>query len=179
MSKIKNKKIAIIGLGYVGLPLAVAFSKKFSVLGFDVNVDRINELKSGKDSTLEITDLELNAASKLVYSNSENDLESSNVYIVTVPTPIDKFKRPDLNPLIKASSMLGKYLKKGDVVIYESTVYPGATEDDCVPILEKISGLILNKDFFVGYSPERINPGDKNHRVEDILKVTSGSDELL
>ena len=177
MNRLENSNIAILGLGYVGLPLAIAFSKKFKVLGFDISSKRIKELKNGKDSTLEISNLELNAATNLLYSNNEEDLKSCNIFIVTVPTPIDKLKRPNLNPLFKVSSLLGKIIKKGDVIIYESTVYPGATEEECIPILEEISGLDLNSDFFVGYSPERINPGDKNHRVEDILKVTSGSNE--
>mgnify|MGYP001290829439 CR=1 FL=1 len=177
MSRLENSKIAILGLGYVGLPLAIAFSKKFKVLGFDISSKRIKELKNGKDSTLEISNLELNTATNLLYSNNEENLKSCNIFIVTVPTPIDKLKRPNLNPLFKVSSLLGKIIKKGDVIIYESTVYPGATEEECIPILEEKSGLSLNADFFVGYSPERINPGDKNHRVEDILKVTSGSNE--
>lgn len=177
MKKLENSKIAVIGLGYVGLPLAVAFSKKFSVLGFDINSDRVRELTNGKDSTLEISDLELNAATNLTYSSNQKDLKSCNIFIVTVPTPIDKYKRPDLKPLLKASTMLGEIIKKDDLIIYESTVYPGATEEDCIPIIERISGLNLNIDFFAGYSPERINPGDKNHRVEDILKVTSGSNK--
>lgn len=177
MQKLENSKIAVIGLGYVGLPLAVAFSKKFPVLGFDINSDRVRELTNGKDSTLEISDLELNAATNLTYSSNQKDLKSCNIFIVTVPTPIDKYKRPDLKPLLKASTMLGEIIKKDDLIIYESTVYPGATEEDCIPILERTSGLNLNIDFFAGYSPERINPGDKNHRVEDILKVTSGSNK--
>lgn len=176
MSKLSDVKIAIIGLGYVGLPLAVAFSKKFDVIGFDINSSRIKELESGVDSSLEISSTELQGATSLSFSSDETDLTSCNTFIVTVPTPIDEFKRPDLTPLVKASQMLGRIIKKGDVIIYESTVYPGATEDDCIPVVEMISGLNLNIDFFAGYSPERINPGDKNHRVEDILKVTSGSD---
>ena len=175
MPKLSDVKIGVIGLGYVGLPLAVAFAEKFPVLGFDVNLNRIKELESGIDSTFEVSNSELEAAVALSFSSNENDLQSCNTFIVTVPTPIDKFKRPDLSPLLKASTMLGGVINKGDVIIYESTVYPGATEDDCVPVLENLSGLILNKDFFVAYSPERINPGDKNHRVKDILKVTSGS----
>ncbi|MDA8902802.1 Vi polysaccharide biosynthesis UDP-N-acetylglucosamine C-6 dehydrogenase TviB [Porticoccaceae bacterium] len=177
MSKLSGVKIAVIGLGYVGLPLAVAFAKRFSVLGFDINSKRVNELEAGLDTTLEVSKSELDASSGLSFSCSEGDLRSCNTFIVTVPTPIDKFKRPDLTPLLKASAMLGRVIKKDDVIIYESTVYPGATEDDCIPVVEKLSGLSLNKDFFAGYSPERINPGDKSHRVEDILKVTSGSDQ--
>ena len=177
MSKLSGVKIAVIGLGYVGLPLAVAFARRFTVLGFDINSKRVKELETGVDSTLEISNSELVAAETLSFSCSKGDLKSCNTFIVTVPTPIDKFKRPDLTPLLKASEMLGKVIKKGDVIIYESTVYPGATEDDCIPVVERLSGLSLNKDFFAGYSPERINPGDKSHRVEDILKVTSGSDQ--
>jgi UDP-N-acetyl-D-glucosamine/UDP-N-acetyl-D-galactosamine dehydrogenase len=177
MPKLTDVKIGVIGLGYVGLPLAVAFAEKFPVLGFDVNLNRIKELESGTDSTFEVSNFELEAAKDLSFSFNEYDLQSCNTFIVTVPTPIDKFKRPDLSPLLKASAMLGGVIKKGDVIIYESTVYPGATEDDCVPVVEKLSGLILNKDFFAAYSPERINPGDKNHRVKDILKVTSGSNQ--
>ena len=177
MSKLSDVKIAVIGLGYVGLPLAVAFAKRFPVLGFDVNLNRVKELETGVDSTLEISNSGLVAAETLSFSCSEDDLKSCNTFIVTVPTPIDKFKRPDLTPLLKASAMLGRVIKKDDVIIYESTVYPGATEDDCIPVVEKLSGLSLNKDFFAGYSPERINPGDKSHRVENILKVTSGSDQ--
>ena len=176
MSKLSDVKIAIIGLGYVGLPLAVAFAKKFDVIGFDINSSRIKELESGVDSSLEISSTELQGATSLSFSSDETDLTSCNTFIVTVPTPIDEFKRPDLTPLVKASQMIGRIIKKGDVIIYESTVYPGATEDDCIPVVEMISGLNLNIDFFAGYSPERINPGDKNHRVEEILKVTSGSD---
>ena len=177
MSKLSDVKIAVIGLGYVGLPLAVAFAKRFPVLGFDINSNRVKELETGVDSTLEISNSELVAAEALSFSCCEGDLRTCNTFIVTVPTPIDKFKRPDLNPLLKASTMLGRVIKKDDVIIYESTVYPGATEDDCIPLVERQSGLSLNEDFFVGYSPERINPGDKSHRVEDILKVTSGSDQ--
>jgi UDP-N-acetyl-D-glucosamine/UDP-N-acetyl-D-galactosamine dehydrogenase len=177
MSRLLDAKIAVIGLGYVGLPLAVAFSKRFSVLGFDINLNRVQQLEKRVDVTLEVSNSELVAAEALCFSCKEDDLKSCNIFIVTVPTPIDEFKRPDLFPLKKASAMLGRVIKADDVVIYESTVYPGATEDDCIPILEKLSGLTLNKDFFVGYSPERINPGDKNHRVQDIPKVTSGSDQ--
>ena len=177
MTKLSNAKIAVIGLGYVGLPLAIAFSRQFLVLGFDLNSIRVQQLENGIDATLEVSNSELLAAENLSFSCSENDLKSCNTFIVTVPTPIDKFKRPDLTPLLKASAMLGRVIKKDDVIIYESTVYPGATEDDCIPVIENTSGLRLNKDFFAGYSPERINPGDKSHRVEDIIKVTSGSDQ--
>lgn len=173
--KLNEIKLAVIGLGYVGLPLAVEFGKKRSVVGFDVNKMRINELQNGRDATLEVSAEELVAASALSFSSSPSDLSACNVYVVTVPTPIDEHKRPDLTPLIKASEMLGKVISKGDIVIYESTVYPGATEDDCVPVLEGVSGLKFNQDFFAGYSPERINPGDKQHRVANIKKVTAGS----
>lgn len=173
--QLKDIKLAIIGLGYVGLPLAVEFGRKRAVVGFDINQKRIDELKSGNDSTLETTADELTAATQLRYTISIDELKDCNCYIVTVPTPIDEYKRPDLTPLIKASETVGQVLKKGDIVIYESTVYPGATEEDCVPVLEKISGLKFNQDFFCGYSPERINPGDKEHRVTTIRKVTSGS----
>ena len=172
MSKIK---LAIVGLGYVGLPLAVEFGKKRPVMGFDINVKRIAELKKGVDHTLETSPQELGEARHLRFSTSPDELRACNVFIVTVPTPIDKYKRPDLTPLIKASETIGKVLKPGDIVIYESTVYPGATEEDCVPVLEKFSGLKFNCDFYAGYSPERINPGDKEHRVTTIKKVTSGS----
>ena len=168
-------KLAIIGLGYVGLPLAVEFGKKYPTLGFDINKARIAELQSGIDSTLEVSAEELAETKALSYSCTVDDLKSCNVYIVTVPTPIDEHKQPDLTPLIKASEMLGKVISKGDTVIYESTVYPGATEESCIPVVEQFSGLTFNKDFFAGYSPERINPGDKEHRVINILKVTSGS----
>ncbi len=172
-----NKKIAIIGLGYVGLPLAVAFSEKYPVMGFDIARWRINELNKGYDRTLEVEEEELKEAISrgIKFTDKLEDIKEANVYIVTVPTPIDKNKNPDLTPLKKASESIGKILKKGDIVIYESTVYPGCTEEVCVPILEKESGLKFNKDFFVGYSPERINPGDKEHTVKKILKVTSGS----
>ncbi|EIS9695483.1 Vi polysaccharide biosynthesis UDP-N-acetylglucosamine C-6 dehydrogenase TviB [Shigella sonnei] len=170
-----NAKIGIIGLGYVGLPLAVEFGKKVTTIGFDINKSRIDELRNGHDSTLECSNLELLEATKLTYACSLDALKECNVFIVTVPTPIDKHKQPDLTPLIKASETLGKIIKKGDVIIYESTVYPGATEEDCIPVVEKVSGLKFNIDFFAGYSPERINPGDKEHRVTNILKVTSGS----
>lgn len=175
MLKLEETKIAIVGLGYVGLPLAVEFAKNLSVIGFDTNQLRVEELKSGIDSTLEVSNEELAEAKHLSYSSNIDDLKSANVYIVTVPTPIDKHKKPDLTPLEKASFMLGGVISKGDVVIYESTVFPGATEDICIPIIEQQSGLVFNKDFFAGYSPERINPGDKEHRVSNILKITSGS----
>ena len=170
-----SKKIALIGLGYVGLPLAVEFGKKRSVIGFDINQHRINDLKNGVDSTLETTSEELKDAVHLSYTTNLEDIEDCAIFIVTVPTPIDKHKRPDLTPLEKSSEAVGSILKKGDIVIYESTVYPGATEEVCVPILEEQSGLIFNKDFYCGYSPERINPGDKEHRVTTIKKVTAGS----
>ncbi len=179
---IADAKIAVIGLGYVGLPLAVAFAQKYSVIGFDINQQRIDALRAGIDHTLEISDEELKAVTVkdvtqmgLYTSNQLADLENCNVFIVTVPTPTDKNNRPDLTPLYKASETVGKVLKTGDLVIYESTVYPGVTEEECVPVLEKISGLTYNIDFFAGYSPERINPGDKEHTVTKILKVTSGS----
>ena len=172
---LNKTKIAVIGLGYVGLPLAVEFGKKYPTIGFDINQKRVNELQGGHDHTLEVEPEELAQADKLTYSATIQDLEAANIYIVTVPTPINKFKQPDLTPLLKASETIGKTLKQGDVVIYESTVYPGATEEDCIPVLERVSGLTFNKDFFAGYSPERINPGDKEHRVTTILKVTSGS----
>lgn len=168
-------KIAIIGLGYVGLPLAVEFGKKFSVIGFDINQSRIDELKNGHDRTLEVEKKVLQSATQLSFSTNAQDLSTCNVFIITVPTPIDNYKKPDLSPLISASKLVGSVLKKDDVVIYESTVYPGCTEEDCVPVLEKVSGLVFNQDFFCGYSPERINPGDKAHTVATIKKVTSGS----
>jgi UDP-N-acetyl-D-galactosamine dehydrogenase len=171
---LSNVRIGIVGLGYVGLPLAVEFGKQFEVIGFDIHQARIDELKTGHDHTLEVSDEELKEATKLSYTASLEDIRPCNVYIVTVPTPIDEHKSPDFTPLIKASESLSKVLKPNDVVIYESTVYPGATEEVCVPLLEK-SGLTFNKDFYCGYSPERINPGDKLHRVTNILKVTSGS----
>ncbi|MBT8185665.1 MAG: nucleotide sugar dehydrogenase, partial [Eudoraea sp.] len=178
-----TKKIAVIGLGYVGLPLARLFATKYPVIGFDINTGRINELRSGKDATLEVSDEVLQ---QVITSNIEmdkglfctdniEDIAACNYFIVTVPTPVDSINRPDLTPLYKSSEAVGSVLKKGDIVIYESTVYPGVTEEECVPILEKISGLTYNVDFFAGYSPERINPGDKEHTVEKILKVTSGS----
>lgn len=172
---LQNIKLAVIGLGYVGLPLAVEFGKKRDVLGFDINPRRIAELSSGVDNTLEVEPEELKTAAQLRYTSDASELAQANVYIVTVPTPIDEYKRPDLTPLIRASETIGKVLKRGDIVIYESTVYPGATEEDCVPVLERVSGLRFNEDFFAGYSPERINPGDKVHRLPSIRKVTSGS----
>ena len=171
----KNKKIALIGLGYVGLPLAVEFGKHRIVVGFDINSFRINELKNGTDSTLEITDQELKDATHLSYTTNLDDVKDCEIFIITVPTPIDKHKKPDLTPLESSSEAVGSILKKGDIVIYESTVYPGATEEVCVPILERQSGLTFNKDFYCGYSPERINPGDKEHTVTTIKKVTAGS----
>jgi UDP-N-acetyl-D-galactosamine dehydrogenase len=184
----KEYKIAIIGLGYVGLPLAVAFAERYKVVGFDINVSRVGELKKFNDRTLEISDEQLqnvivsdenyindNFSNGLYTTMNPSDLAVCNFFIVTVPTPTDKFNRPVLNPLIKASETVGKVLKNGDIVVYESTVYPGVTEDECVPVLEKVSGLKFNQDFFAGYSPERINPGDKEHTVTKILKVTSGS----
>ena len=171
----ENTQIALIGLGYVGLPLAVEFGKKYRTVGFDVNQQRIKELSSGHDSTLEVSENELSEAKKLSYSYDIEEIRKCNIYIVTVPTPINDHKQPDLSPLEKASTLLGQVIKQDDIVIYESTVYPGATEEVCVPILEKVSGLVFNQGFFVGYSPERINPGDKEHRVTNILKVTSGS----
>lgn len=167
-------QIALIGLGYVGLPLAVEFGKQRRVIGFDINPRRIEELQSGHDRTLEVED-ELLASADIEFSADEEILEQANVYIVTTPTPIDEHKRPDLTPILSASRTIGRHLAEGDVVIFESTVYPGATEEDCVPVLEQESGLSFNQDFFVGYSPERINPGDKEHRVSTILKITSGS----
>jgi len=167
--------IAVIGLGYVGLPLAVEFGRVRPVVGFDINRDRIAALRNGRDDTLETTADELAAATELVFSDDIAELAQARVYVVTVPTPIDAHKRPDLTPLVKASETVGRVLKRGDIVIYESTVYPGCTEEDCVPILERVSGLVFNRDFFAGYSPERINPGDKEHRLPTIRKVTSGS----
>jgi len=178
-----NNKIAIIGLGYVGLPLARLFATKYPVIGFDINLKRINSLKKGIDTTLEVDELNLK---KIIVKESTNEnglfctndikwIENCTYYIITVPTPVDKYNKPDLTPLIKASETVGKVLKKGAIVIYESTVYPGATEEICIPVLERVSGLSFNDNFFAGYSPERINPGDKEHTVENILKVTSGS----
>lgn len=175
MHNLGDTKIAIIGLGYVGLPLAVEFGKQYPTIGFDINAARLADLQRGHDTTLEVDDEELAQAKHLSYSSNISDLKTCNIFIVTVPTPINEHKQPDLTPLIKASETIGQVLKKGDIVIYESTVYPGATEEDCVPVLERVSGLTFNQDFFAGYSPERINPGDKEHRVTNILKVTSGS----
>ena len=171
-----NIKIAIIGLGYVGLPLAVEFSKKYSVVGFDTNQIRIQELENNFDRTGELTTDELRKTLSLIFTSAVNSINDCNVYIITVPTPIDVYKKPDLTPLLKASETVGKVLKSGDIVIYESTVYPGCTEEDCVPVLEKFSNLKFNQDFFCGYSPERINPGDKERTLTKILKITSGSD---
>jgi UDP-N-acetyl-D-glucosamine/UDP-N-acetyl-D-galactosamine dehydrogenase len=175
MLSLRNCRIGVVGLGYVGLPLAVEFGKHFDTTGFDVKVDRIRELQAGRDSTLETNRQELRAATGLKFTTQLKDLRRCRIFIVTVPTPIDEFKRPDLTPLVSASNTVGQVLKKGDVVVYESTVYPGCTEEICVPILERVSGLKFNRDFFVGYSPERINPGDKEHRLPSIRKVTSGS----
>jgi UDP-N-acetyl-D-glucosamine/UDP-N-acetyl-D-galactosamine dehydrogenase len=175
MFKLEDTRIGVIGLGYVGLPLAVEFGKIYPTVGFDINRSRIDELLSGKDSTLEVEPEGLSQAVKLTFSDQTSQLEGCNFYIVTVPTPIDEHKQPDLSPIIAASHTLGQILKSGDIVVYESTVYPGATEEVCVPILESDSDLVFNRDFFVGYSPERINPGDKEHRLPNILKVTSGS----
>ncbi|CAK0778494.1 Vi polysaccharide biosynthesis protein VipA/TviB [Gammaproteobacteria bacterium] len=175
MFDIDNTRIGIIGLGYVGLPLAVEFGKIFPTVGFDINTTRIAELRTGQDHTLEVDAQELATAIHLSYTTQASDLQTCNFFIVTVPTPIDRYKRPDLTPLEKASVTIGRQLKKGDIVVYESTVYPGVTEEVCVPILEAQSGLRFNTDFFAGYSPERINPGDKEHRVTTIRKITSGS----
>jgi UDP-N-acetyl-D-galactosamine dehydrogenase len=172
---LRNLRIGVVGLGYVGLPLAVEFGKRFDTVGFDIKGPRVDELRRGHDSTLETDEAELASATKLSYTTRLEDLKGCRVFIVTVPTPIDEYKRPDLTPLVKSSESVGKVLKKGDVVVYESTVYPGCTEEVCVPILERVSGLKFNKDFFAGYSPERINPGDKQHRLTTIRKVTSGS----
>jgi len=175
MPPLNDAPIAVIGLGYVGLPLAVEFGKQRKVVGFDINAARIADLRAGKDNTLEVNADELAEAKHLSFTDQLNDLAECSIFIVTVPTPIDEHKRPDLTPLLKASETIGKVLKRGDIVIYESTVYPGATEEDCVPVLEKTSGLTFNEDFFAGYSPERINPADKTHRLPNIVKVTSGS----
>lgn len=175
MKSLTDIKLAVIGLGYVGLPLAVEFGKRRSVLGFDINQKRVDELRSGQDHTLEVSAQELRAAENLQFTTQASDLKACNCFIVTVPTPIDEHKRPDLTPLLRASETVGAVLKPGDLVIYESTVYPGATQEDCVPVLERFSKLKYNQDFFVGYSPERINPGDKEHRITSIKKVTSGS----
>ena len=166
--QLQDVKLAVVGLGYVGLPLAVEFGKKRAVLGFDINARRIAELKAGTDHTLEVEEAELAQATGLTFTHEAAQLAQANVFIVTVPTPIDDYKQPDLTPLIRASETIGKVLKRGDIVIYESTVYPGATEEDCVPVLERVSGLKFNHDFYAGYSPERINPGDKQHRVSTI-----------
>ncbi len=173
------KEIAIIGLGYVGLPLAVAFGKKYRVHGFDIKSERIAELQHGIDSTLECSSEELRAATKLSFSTDVASIADAQIYIVTVPTPTDCYNKPNLLPILSASKTIGQTLKKGDIVIYESTVYPGCTEEDCVPILARESGLRYNTDFFCGYSPERINPGDKQHRLENIKKVVSGSTEAV
>jgi UDP-N-acetyl-D-galactosamine dehydrogenase len=175
MFSLRNLRIGVVGLGYVGLPLAVEFGRHFRTVGFDIKPQRIAELRKGKDSTLETTRAELKAADRLSFTSDLKDLRPCRVFIVTVPTPIDTYKRPDLTPLVKASETVAKVLKKGDVVVYESTVYPGCTEEVCVPILERDSGLVFNKDFFAGYSPERINPGDKEHRLTTIRKITAGS----
>ena len=175
MFSLRNCRLGVVGLGYVGLPLAVEFGKRFDTTGFDINVGRIQALKAGRDATLETSRQELRAAKRLTFSAQLQDLKKCRIFIVTVPTPIDEYKRPDLTPLERASETVGKALKKGDIVVYESTVYPGCTEEICVPILERVSGLKFNRDFFAGYSPERINPGDKEHRLTTIRKVTSGS----
>ena len=173
--QIKDIKLAIIGLGYVGLPLAIEFAKKRSVIGFDINKKRIEELNLGIDQNLEHNEKELKDLKKLNFTNNDKDLKSANCFIITVPTPVDKFKKPNLQPLFKASGIIGKTIKKRDLIIYESTVYPGCVEDECVPILEKFSKLNFNNDFFCGYSPERINPGDKEHTISNVKKITSGS----
>jgi len=175
LKSLSSIRIGVIGLGYVGLPLAVEFGKKFPTVGFDINQIRVDELASGEDHTLECSPEELATASMLTFSTDLADLNDCDVYVVTVPTPVDGSNRPDLTPLIKASETVGKVISKGDVVVYESTVYPGATEEDCIPVVERTSGLKFNEDFFAGYSPERINPGDKEHRLPTIKKVTSGS----
>jgi len=172
---LQNKKLCIIGLGYVGLPLAVEFGKIYDVTGFDINKKRIEELNNYVDHTLEVNTEELKEAKYLKFTDKIEDIKDCNIYIVTVPTPVDKYNRPDLTPLLKASETVGRVISKGDIVIYESTVYPGCTEEECIPVIEKVSGLKYNVDFFAGYSPERINPGDKEHRVSNIKKVTSGS----
>ncbi len=175
MEDISHKKLAVIGLGYVGLPLAVAFGKKYQVVGFDINEQRIAQLKAHADKTEEVSAEEFQEATGFSCTNNLEDIRDCHIYIITVPTPIDRYKKPDLTPLYKASETVGKVLKRGDIVIYESTVYPGCTEEDCVPVLERFSHLTFNQDFYCGYSPERINPGDKEHRVQTIKKVTSGS----
>ncbi len=177
MHELENTNIAIIGMGYVGLPLAIEFGKKYPTLGFDINQERITKLKQHIDNTLEVTNAEFTAATQLKFSCNLDDLNTCNCFIVTVPTPVDEHKRPDMSPLQAASRTVGKAIKKGGVVIFESTVYPGATEEVCIPIIEAISGLVFNQDFYAGYSPERINPGDKEHRVSTIMKITSGSTE--
>ena len=177
MIKFSNIKLAVIGLGYVGLPLAAEFGKYRRTIGFDINQERINELKQGKDRTLEVSRGDLKESKFLSFTNKLQDISESNFFIVTVPTPINSINRPNLRPLLKASKSIGRILKTGDIVVFESTVYPGATEEDCIPVLEQESGLKLNKDFFVGYSPERINPGDRKHKLTQIVKITSGSNE--
>ena len=179
MSDLSKLKPAVIGLGYVGLPLAVEIAKKYDVIGFDIDHGRIHDLQNSLDRTKEVSTTELKKSAALQFTNTKEDLAECNIYIITVPTPIDKAKNPDLSPLISASRTVGMYLKAGDIVVYESTVYPGATEEVCVPILEAEANLTFNQDFFAGYSPERINPGDQEHRVGDILKVTSGSNESI
>lgn len=178
-NNLSEVRIAILGLGYVGLPLAVEFGKKIDVVGFDINSARINDLRNGVDHTLETTSEQIFSSTRLKFSSNVEDLKDSNFFIITVPTPVDIHNRPDLTPLVKASETVGKVLKKGDIVVYESTVYPGCTEQECVPVLEHVSGLKFNVDFYCGYSPERINPGDKEHTVTKILKVTSGSTEEI
>ena len=175
MVKLRNCRIGVVGLGYVGLPLAVEFGKHFETVGFDVNPERVAQLRKGRDRTLEVTAAELRSAQHLTFTTELQRLRRCQVFIVTVPTPIDGYKRPDLTPLVSATQSVGRVLSRGAVVIYESTVYPGCTEEVCVPILERLSGLKFNRDFFAGYSPERINPGDKEHRLPSIRKVTSGS----
>src|SRR5690554_895738 len=175
LSDLDKVRIAVVGLGYVGLPLAVEFGKKYPTVGFDIKPERIAELRAGRDSTLEVEPEELTRAERLSFTSELGEIADCNVYVVTVPTPIDGARQPDLTPLRKASESIGRVLKRGDIVIYESTVYPGATEEVCVPILAEVSGLTFNQDFFAGYSPERINPGDREHRVSTIVKVTSGS----
>ena len=179
MFTLRKCRVGVVGLGYVGLPLAVEFGKHFDTIGFDIRASRIKELRAGRDSTLETTREELKGATRLTYTSRLEDLKRCRIYIVTVPTPIDGHNRPDLTPLVRASESVGQVLKKGDVVVYESTVYPGCTEEVCVPILERVSGLKFNKDFYAGYSPERINPGDKEHRLTTIRKVTSGSTPVV
>jgi len=179
MIKKQNLKLAIVGLGYVGLPLALEFAKKRKVIGFDLNKDRVNQLSLGIDKNFEITKSKLKKIKKITFTSKKKDLAYSNCYIVTVPTPIDKFKKPNLSPLFDASKIIAKYIKKNDIIIYESTVYPGCIEEECVPIIEKFSKLKFNKDFFCGYSPERINPGDKNHTISSIKKITSGSTPFI